>query len=169
MRHGPRRREAHPAADRLDETNGRGADLRLVLDVRQMDGWEPQGRRADPDGRRSDVALPEMTGPHDPAVLDLDERPQLVRFAKAVARPEQLEILQPIWRRLVAKSGVIDFGKWFNDSFGDRTPWGEQDSPAVVSAVESALERSLSSGIMSGGTKPTSAEITEGESLVRQG
>ena len=71
--------------------------------------------------------------------------------------------------RLVEKSGVIDFGKWFNDSFGDRTPWGEQDSPAVVSAVESALERSLSSGIMSGGTKPTIAEITEGESLVRQG
>ena len=46
---------------------------------------------------------------------------------------------------LVEKSATIDFNTWFNNSFGDRTPWGEQDSPAVVAAVESALERSLSS------------------------
>jgi hypothetical protein len=71
--------------------------------------------------------------------------------------------------RLVEKSGVIDFGQWFNNSFGDRTPWGEQDSPAVVAAVESALERSLSSAIMSGGAKPKIRSIAEGESLVRQG
>ena len=71
--------------------------------------------------------------------------------------------------RLVEKSGVIDFGKWFNDSYGDRTPWGEQDSPAVVAAVESALERSLSSAIMSGGAKPKIRTIAEGEDLVRQG
>jgi hypothetical protein len=37
--------------------------------------------------------------------------------------------------RLVEKSGVIDFQKWFNDSFGDRTPWGASDSPAVVASV----------------------------------
>ena len=71
--------------------------------------------------------------------------------------------------RLVEKSGVIDFGQWFNHSFGDRTPWGTQDSPAVVAAVESALERSLSSAIMGGGAKPTIRTIAEGESLVRQG
>jgi Cyclic nucleotide-binding domain len=71
--------------------------------------------------------------------------------------------------RLVEKSGVIDFGTWFNNSFGDRTPWGDQDSPAVVAAVESALERSLSSAIMSGGTKPKIRTIAAGENLVRQG
>jgi len=71
--------------------------------------------------------------------------------------------------RLVEKSGVIDFGKWFNHSFGDRTPWGEQDSPAVVAAVESALERSLSSAIMAGGAKPSIRSIAEGETLVHQG
>src|SRR5436309_279371 len=71
--------------------------------------------------------------------------------------------------RLSEKSGVIDFGKWFNDSFGDRTPWGEQDSPTVVAAVESALERSLSRAIMSGGAKPKIRTIAEGENLVRQG
>lgn len=71
--------------------------------------------------------------------------------------------------QLVQKSGVIDFGKWFNHSFGDRTPWGEQDSPAVVAAVESALERSLSTAIMGGGAKPTIRSLAEGENLVRQG
>ena len=70
--------------------------------------------------------------------------------------------------RLVEKSGVIDFGKWFKDSFGDRTPWGEQNSPAVVAAVESALERSLSRAIMSGGTKPKIRTIAAGENLVKQ-
>jgi hypothetical protein len=71
--------------------------------------------------------------------------------------------------RLVEKSGVIDFGKWFNNSFGDRTPWGAQDSPAVVAAVESALERSLSRSIMTGGAKPSIRTIAEGKALVRQG
>lgn len=70
---------------------------------------------------------------------------------------------------LVQKSGVIDFATWFNDSFGDRTPWGAQDSPAVVAAVESALERSLSSAIMSGGAKPKIRTIKPGDLLVRQG
>jgi len=71
--------------------------------------------------------------------------------------------------RLVEKSGIIDFGKWFNHAFGDRTPWGDVDSPAVVSAVESALERSLSSGIMRGDTKPKIRSLAEGEALVTQG
>ena len=46
--------------------------------------------------------------------------------------------------RLVEKSGVVDFTTWFKDSFGERTPWGATDSPAVVASVESALERRLS-------------------------
>jgi hypothetical protein len=71
--------------------------------------------------------------------------------------------------RLVEKSGAIDFAKWFNHSFGDRTPWGEQDSPVITAAVESALERSLSTSIMQGGAKPTIRKIAEGETLVKQG
>jgi Cyclic nucleotide-binding domain len=70
---------------------------------------------------------------------------------------------------LVEKSGTIDFGKWFNDSFGDRTPWGDQDSPAIVAAVESALERSLSSSIMRGDAQPTIRTLAEGDALVTQG
>jgi hypothetical protein len=69
---------------------------------------------------------------------------------------------------LVQKSGVIDFNKWFNDSFGDRTPWGAYDSPAVVASVESAIERQLSTGIM-GGAKPKIRTIPAGDALVTQG
>jgi Cyclic nucleotide-binding domain len=71
--------------------------------------------------------------------------------------------------RLVQKSGVIDFNKWFNNAFGDRTPWGDVDSPAVVAEVESAVERSLSGAIMRGDAKPKIRSIAEGEALVTQG
>jgi hypothetical protein len=71
--------------------------------------------------------------------------------------------------RLVEKSATIDFATWFNHSYGDRTPWGEEDSPAVVAAVESALERSLSGSIMHGDAKPDIRKIAEGDTLVRQG
>jgi hypothetical protein len=47
------------------------------------------------------VTLAEMAGAHDPAVVDLDEGAQLVRLAEAVARPELLEIVDPVRRRLV--------------------------------------------------------------------
>jgi len=71
--------------------------------------------------------------------------------------------------RLVEKSGVVDFKTWFNDSFGDHTPWGAYDSPAIVSSVESALERQLSGLIMHGGDKPAIRKIEAGESLMTQG
>jgi hypothetical protein len=71
--------------------------------------------------------------------------------------------------KLVQKSGVIDFNKWFNNAFGDRTPWGEADSPAVVAEVESAAERALSGAIMRGDVKPKIRSIDEGEALVTQG
>jgi Cyclic nucleotide-binding domain len=70
---------------------------------------------------------------------------------------------------LVQKSGVIDFNTWFKDSFGQRTPWGETDSPAVVASVESELERRLSAVIMRGGAKPTIRSLAAGDVLVEQG
>ncbi len=71
--------------------------------------------------------------------------------------------------RLVEKSGVIDFSTWFNDSFGERTPWGASDSPAVLATVESSLERQLSATVMHGGAKPRIRTISSGEALVEQG
>jgi hypothetical protein len=70
---------------------------------------------------------------------------------------------------LVQKSGLVDFKKWFNDSFGEQTPWGTYDSPAVVSAVESAMERRVSAAIMHGRDKPVVRTLNEGETLVSQG
>ena len=71
--------------------------------------------------------------------------------------------------KLVEKTGVVDFAKWARNAFGERTPWGEQDSPAIVTAVETELERSLHSGVMRGSAKPQIRAIKEGETLVKQG
>jgi hypothetical protein len=36
---------------------------------------------------------------------------------------------------LTAKTGLIDFDTWYRESFGEKNPWGEEESPAVVTAV----------------------------------
>lgn len=71
--------------------------------------------------------------------------------------------------RLIAKSGLIDFKEWSKTAFGSGTPWGEEDSPALVTAVETALERQLSLQIMRGGAKPKKRTIKQGTTLVEQG
>jgi Cyclic nucleotide-binding domain len=71
--------------------------------------------------------------------------------------------------KLCAKSGLTDFRNWFRGSFGRSTPWGDQDSPALVTAVETALERTLSTELMRGGAKPRIHHVKPGAVLVRQG
>ncbi|MCU1454239.1 MAG: hypothetical protein JWN46_2385 [Acidimicrobiales bacterium] len=70
---------------------------------------------------------------------------------------------------LVAKTGLIDFTEWYRTAFGSHSPWGDEDSPALVTAVETALERSLSSQVMHHGHKPTIKKLKEGRSLTEQG
>ena len=70
---------------------------------------------------------------------------------------------------LVAKSSMAEYKHWMSESFGRRTPWGEEDSPALVSEVESLLERELQEGIMRGDTKPDIRRVKEGRTLVEQG
>ncbi len=70
---------------------------------------------------------------------------------------------------LVAKSSVAEYKEWMTQSFGRRTPWGDEDSPALVSEVESLLERELQGSIMRGGQKPTIRKVKEGSALVEQG
>ncbi|MGH9245154.1 MAG: cyclic nucleotide-binding domain-containing protein [Acidimicrobiales bacterium] len=70
--------------------------------------------------------------------------------------------------RLAAKTGLVDFKDWYRETFGANTPWGDQDSPALVTAAESALERSLSSVIMGEG-KPKVRRIKAGDTLTEQG
>jgi hypothetical protein len=71
--------------------------------------------------------------------------------------------------RLVLKSGLVDFKDWYNRAFGSHTPWGDEDSPALVSEVETALERELSGRIMRGGTKPRISKVSQGATLVSEG
>lgn len=71
--------------------------------------------------------------------------------------------------RLVAKSGLIDFKDWYRKSFGKQTPWGDQESPALVTAIESALERSLSAQLMHAAAKPRIQKVKAGTALVNQG
>ncbi|MBV8980054.1 MAG: cyclic nucleotide-binding domain-containing protein [Acidimicrobiia bacterium] len=72
--------------------------------------------------------------------------------------------------KLIAKSGMIDFKEWWTKVFGKKhTPWGNEDSQAFVTTVETALERQLSGTIMRGGKKPKIRKIKEGGTLVEQG
>ncbi len=70
---------------------------------------------------------------------------------------------------LTEKVGLADFKEWYRTSFGKRTPWGDEESPALVTAVETALERQLSTTIMRGGEKPEVRTVKAGKELVRQG
>jgi hypothetical protein len=70
---------------------------------------------------------------------------------------------------LAQKSGTVDFKTWYRESHGEQTPWGNEDSDALVAAAESALERELSRELMSGGAKLGRKRLKEGETLTEQG
>ena len=70
---------------------------------------------------------------------------------------------------LAAKAGMADFKDWWRHSFGKHTPWGDQDSPALVTAVETALERELAGHIMRGGAKPSIRKLKPDALLTEQG
>jgi hypothetical protein len=70
---------------------------------------------------------------------------------------------------LVQKSGTVDFKAWYRESHGDNTPWGDDESEAVVAAAESALERELSRTLLSGDAKLDRRKLDEGAVLVTQG
>ena len=71
--------------------------------------------------------------------------------------------------RLAQKAGTIDFGKWYREAHGERTPWGDEDSPTIVIAAESELERRLSAEVMQGGAAPGRKRLSTGDTLVEQG
>jgi Cyclic nucleotide-binding domain len=74
--------------------------------------------------------------------------------------------------KLGHKSGLTDYANWARVSFGRHTPWGDEDSPALVTAVETALEQSLSLQLMHGAgrsRKPRISHLEPGAELVRQG
>lgn len=72
--------------------------------------------------------------------------------------------------QLASKSGLTDFKDWIARQFDTQhSPWGDEDSPALVTAVETALERTLSVQLMHGRQKPRFTTLQPGDALVRQG
>lgn len=75
---------------------------------------------------------------------------------------------------LIAKTGLIDFKTWYRHAFGVHSPWGDEDSPALVTDLETALERELVTHIMSqtkgkGAVKPDMRKLKPDDVLVHQG
>jgi hypothetical protein len=71
--------------------------------------------------------------------------------------------------QLAAKAGLADFRQWMAGAHGRHSPWGEEDSPPLVTVAESALERQLSAVIMAGGAKPALRKLPKGALLTEQG
>jgi hypothetical protein len=71
--------------------------------------------------------------------------------------------------KLASKSGIIDFSTWYRRAFGKHSPWGDQDSPALTTEVETALERQLSLELMQGGAKPAIKKVKAGSAITTQG
>jgi CRP-like cAMP-binding protein len=71
--------------------------------------------------------------------------------------------------KLGAKAGLADFKEWYRHAFGKHSPWGDEDSPALVTAVETALEREMATTIMRGGQKPSIRKVKEGHLVCEQG
>lgn len=70
---------------------------------------------------------------------------------------------------LVAKSSAADYKAWMTGSFERRTPWGDEDSPALVTEVESRLEQQLHDDIMRGGAQPRIDRVAAGATVIEQG
>ena len=70
---------------------------------------------------------------------------------------------------LEKKAGLTEFKDWYRHAFGSHTPWGDEDSPALVTEVETALERELAGRIMAEGRSPTTRRFAEGDLVTEQG
>ena len=70
--------------------------------------------------------------------------------------------------QLVAKSGLADFRQWAGTSHGEHSPWGNEDSPPLVTVAESSLERQLSATIMRGGARPAVRKLPKDALLTKQ-
>ena len=70
---------------------------------------------------------------------------------------------------LTAKTGIVDFKEWYRKAFDKHTPWGDEDSPAFVTTVATALEQELSNRVMREGAKPKYKKLKPGQTLVEQG
>jgi hypothetical protein len=67
------------------------------------------------------------------------------------------------------KAGRTDWKGWTGQQSPQHTPWGDEDSPVLVTEAESAMERQLSAAIMRGGRRPQVRKLPAGTVLAEQG
>lgn len=70
--------------------------------------------------------------------------------------------------KLTQKTAVVDYHTWSTTAYGRHTPWGDLDSPTMVTEVETALEREMSRHIMRGHRKPELRRLHAGDRLTTQ-
>jgi hypothetical protein len=92
-----------------------------------------------------------------------------VEFEVAGASPFPRHWIYDDGGDLVAKVGLADFKSWYHGQVSKNTPWGDEDSPALVTAVETALERELADHIMRSGSRPKVRKVKKGGLLTEQG
>lgn len=111
-----------------------------------------------------------VTAPAVWTTLELTIRPDGSHTSRVVgASPMPRHWIYDSDGALGAKSGTIDFKGWTRDSTPEATPWGNSDSPALITAVATALERELSTRIMREGAKPRIRRLPAGQALTEQG
>ena len=71
--------------------------------------------------------------------------------------------------QLSHKSGLADFKDWYRKSFGRHTPWGDQESKALVTAVETRAGAQTLRAIDARRGEAKNQELKAGTTLVRQG
>jgi hypothetical protein len=71
--------------------------------------------------------------------------------------------------RLIGEHGLKDFDGWYRESFGESTPWGDEDAPEVVAAVEARLEDELTRIALMLDARLPRKRLEVGETLVEQG
>ena len=91
------------------------------------------------------------------------------RFELAGASPFPRHWVYDAAGKLSQKAGLTNFKDWYRHAFGKHTPWGDEDSGVLVTAVETALERELSRVLMGGDVKPVIKKLRKGKTLTRQG
>lgn len=70
---------------------------------------------------------------------------------------------------LAERTGVADFDAWYHGTTVETTPWGGDDTPALTTAVESALERDLTQRLLRDRGRLHAREFPAGYVLTRQG
>ena len=128
---------------------------------------EPCPRRGGSAASRSSVDQVRLRVDHAGLTIKAPTAPPSSR-SRERARPAPLALRRrrqaggEVGGRSTSRSGTVT-------SHGKHTPWGEEDSPALTTAVESDLERELSASIMREGKKLERRNLEQGQALMTEG